>query len=87
MKATCSRTNIQKNVTHIFIIDFVEGVNPPVSEAQCGCTSFHKYVFMIKPLLEMNPSHLFISNNFKQENVKKTKEPDLTRPPNFEPYS
>ena len=35
------------HVTHIYFINLVEGVNPPVSEAHCGCSSFHKYVITI----------------------------------------
>ena len=34
-------------MSHIYFINFVEGVNPPMSKAHCGCTSFHKYVIMI----------------------------------------
>ena len=31
------------HIIHIYFINFVEGVNPPMSEAHCGCTSFHEY--------------------------------------------
>ena len=32
------------HVTHIYFINFVKGVNPPMKEVHCECTSFHKYV-------------------------------------------
>ena len=35
------------HVTHIYLINFVKGVNPPMSKAHCRCTSFHKYVITI----------------------------------------
>ena len=33
--------------THYYFINFDEGVNPLVSKAHCGCTSFHEYVITI----------------------------------------
>ena len=35
------------SVINYYFINFVEGVNPLVSEAHCWCTSFHKYVITI----------------------------------------
>ena len=33
---------------HFILINFVEGVNPPVSKGHCGCSSFQEYMFTIK---------------------------------------
>ena len=33
-----------------YFINFIEGVIPHVSEAPCGCTSFHEYVITINKL-------------------------------------
>ena len=33
------------HVIHIYFINFVEGVNPLMSEVHSGCTSFNEYVY------------------------------------------
>ena len=33
-----------RHVTHYYLIIFVKGLSPRVSEAQCGYTSLHEYV-------------------------------------------
>ena len=44
----------------LLFIDFVEGVIPCVSEAHCGCTSFHKYVITINTLKRIWISPFFV---------------------------
>ena len=35
------------HVTHYYFINFIEGVNPRVSKALCGCSSFQEYFIKI----------------------------------------
>ena len=39
--------------TMTYFINFVTGVNPPMSEAHCGCTSFHEYVITKLPTISI----------------------------------
>ena len=49
-----------QHVTHNYIINFVEGLFPLVSEAYCGYTSLHEYVIMIfHKSFKINGLHTF----------------------------